>query len=305
MTLAAIGLQAAWRRVSVSGFVPWLAALRRRRDPVREGHVARLVLAVVLAALALVARRRGRTERWLAMSACWIGALLASTPALAGHAQVEGALAVLSDAVHVEAAALWAGGLAVLLLLLRWTSERRWEVAAIAVPAFSSVAVVAVAALLVAGVVNGLFEVGSLAGLWETTYGRLLLVKVALVVPLLALAAFNNRVSVPNLRAGTATGDDRRRFMRATATELALLAVVVAVTTLLVAQPPPRAATASRRRVGRRAGRSLVPARFRLEGRRWMRRQAARRTTSIDVPLPGDDRSESRPRSTLRASACS
>jgi copper transport protein len=113
------------------------------------------------------------------------------------------------------------------------------------VPAFSGVAVLAVTALLVAGVVNGLYEVGSWSALWETTYGRLLLIKVALVLPLLALGAFNNRVSVPRVRDGGASELDKRRFLRTTGAELALLVVVVGITAALVAEPPARAQATS------------------------------------------------------------
>ena len=109
---------------------------------------------------------------------------------------------MLADAVHVEAASIWAGGLTFVLLLLLWVRGRRWEVATEAVPAFSSVAVVAVAALIVAGSVSAFLEVRSVPALWETAYGRLLLLKVVLVVPVLALGAFNNRTSVPRLGAG-------------------------------------------------------------------------------------------------------
>ncbi len=91
--------------------------------------------------------------------------------------------------------------------------EERWGLAARAVPRFSALAVVSIAALLTAGVINGFLEVRSWSGLWETTYGRLLLVKVALVLPVLALGAFNNRVSVPRLRARIASALERRRFL--------------------------------------------------------------------------------------------
>ena len=247
VTLLAIGLQGASAAgLGFDAVLRWSLASEVLDTRFGKTAVARLVLAMAVAVLALVAWcRRGRAEQLLALVACSLGALLAATPALAGHAQVQGSLAVLSDAVHVEAAALWAGGLAFLLLLLLWARGRRWEVASVAVPGFSGVAVVAVAALLVAGVVNGLFEVASWSGLWQTTYGRLLLVKVALVLPLLALGVFNNRVSVPRLRAGVASGVDRRRFLRSTGTELALLAVIVGVTAVLVAEPPAKARAAT------------------------------------------------------------
>jgi hypothetical protein len=58
------------------------------------------------------------------------------------------------------------------------------------------------------------------------------------VLPLLALGAFNNRVSVPRLRAELPSIVARRRFMRAVGAELVLLAVVVGVTAVLVSEAP-------------------------------------------------------------------
>jgi copper transport protein len=72
----------------------------------------------------------------------------------------------------------------------------------------------------------------------------LLLAKVALVVPLLALGAYNNRRSVPRLRQQLASALERRRFLRAAGAELALMTAVVAVTAVLVAEPPARAEVA-------------------------------------------------------------
>jgi hypothetical protein len=68
-----------------------------------------------------------------------------------------------------------------------------------------------------------------------------LLVKVALVLPVLALGAFNNRVSVPRLRAKIASALERRRFLVSVAVELALAVVIVGVTAALVAEPPAKA----------------------------------------------------------------
>jgi copper transport protein len=208
VTAAGIGLQgAASAGLGLDAVTRWSLAADVLETRFGKAALARIVLGLAIVGVALAARSLGgRVERTLALAACSLGALLAATPALAGHSQVEGPPAVLANAVHVEAAALWAGGLVFLLLLLGWSGARRWEVAAGAVPAFSAVALVAVAALIVGGVVNSVVEVGSWDGLRETTYGRLLLLKLAFVVPVLALGAFNNRVSVRRLEQGTTGG---------------------------------------------------------------------------------------------------
>ena len=171
-------------------------------------------------------------------------ALLVTTPSLSGHARVSGGLSLVSDVVHVAAGAVWTGGLAFLVVALATAGGRRWSLAAVAVPRFSRVAVWSVAALLVAGVVNGYEQLGAWRGLWDTTYGLLLLAKVALVLPLLALGAYNNRRAVPRLKAHTASAVERGRFLRMAMAELALVLAVVGVTAVLVTEPPARASVA-------------------------------------------------------------
>jgi copper transport protein len=171
-----------------------------------------------------------------------VAAVLAATPTLSGHASVTGRTAEVADMAHVFAAAAWTGGLAfVLLALLFAEKDARWPMAARIVPVFSKLAVGSVAVLLVAGVVNGYIEVKEWRGLWETRYGQLLLVKVALILPLLALGAYNNRYSVPRLRRGIASPREHRRFLRAASTELGFFVAIVAVTAVLVAEPPAKA----------------------------------------------------------------
>jgi copper transport protein len=242
-SLAGIGLEAA----NASGLgldAAFRFSLIRDVLETQFGRVwlVRVALAVLLTLLAALALRRLRSaERELAVGACVLGVAIALTPALSGHAKVTGTLAVASDWVHVLAASAWMGGLAFVLFALWRARGERWALAARAVPRFSALAVVSVTALLLAGIVNGFLEVRSWAALWHTTYGQLLLVKVSLVLPVLALGAFNNRVSMPRLRAGIASAIERRRFLRATAAELALVVCIVGVTAVLVAEPPAKA----------------------------------------------------------------
>jgi copper transport protein len=109
------------------------------------------------------------------------------------------------------------------------------------VPRFSAAAVISVAALVMAGALNGYLQIRTFDGLFNTTYGRLLLVKIALVTPLLAFGAYNNRYAVPCIRRGDATAVQRRRFLRMTGAELAIMTAVVAVTAVLVSEPPAKA----------------------------------------------------------------
>jgi copper transport protein len=197
------------------------------------------VVALALAGTALALRRPTFSRFALGLA----GVLLV-TPAAAGHASVSGATSVVADVAHVAAAAVWAGGLAFLVAALVWAGADRWPLAGRAVPRFSRLAVGAVVVLLAAGTLNGYLQVRALRGLWETNYGLLLLGKVVLVLPLLALGAYNNRYAVPRLRAQIASRPEQRRFLRTAGAELGLMVAIVALTAVLVTQPPAKAEVA-------------------------------------------------------------
>jgi len=199
------------------------------------------------AALALLLALAARTRPGLLPAFVAAGGALVMAPSLSGHAGSGSRLAAVADLAHLAAAAVWTGGLAVVFVALLTAGAARWELAATAVPRFSRLAVASVAVLITAGVVNAYEELDSWSELWETTYGRLLLVKLALVVPLLALGAYNNRYSVPRLRSAAASPGERRRFLRSAAGELALVVGIVAVTAALVSEPPGRSVQNERR----------------------------------------------------------
>ena len=209
----------------------------------RFGHawLARALIAVVVVAVAL-AVRRGLDPWAVALGA----AALVPTVSLAGHAAVGGAAEAVADLAHLAAAAVWTGGLAaVVVALISVHGEDRWRLASRAVPRFSLLAGASVGVLIAAGIVSGYLEVRSWDGLWETTYGRLLLFKVGLLVALLALGAYNRLVAVPQLRRGEVAPSVRRGFTRAVSTELVAMVVVVGLTASLVVQPPANAQVAA------------------------------------------------------------
>jgi copper transport protein len=202
-------------------------------------ELVRAGLALGLLAVALVLRRAtGRARETWNAAAVLLAAGLVMTPSFGGHASVAGNLALVADVLHVVAAAAWVGGLAFVVAALLFALEERWPLATRSVPRFSTMAVVAVALLLVAGTINGYLEVRTWRGLWETQYGLLLLAKIALVLPLLGLGAYNNRYAVPRLRAGVAQPHERRRFLHTAGVELAIMVAVVGVTAVLVNAAP-------------------------------------------------------------------
>jgi copper transport protein len=171
-------------------------------------------------------------------------ALLVAGPALSGHASVSGGVTLVADVAHVAAAAVWTGGLAMVVIALLVSGADRWPLAAQAVPRFSTLAVGSVAVLVAAGAVNAYEELGAWRGFWDTKYGALVLTKIVLVLPVLALGAYNNRFAVPRLRREAASPVEKRRFLRMAGAELAIVVVIVAVTSVLVAEPPAKASVA-------------------------------------------------------------
>jgi copper transport protein len=207
----------------------------------RYGQAWLLCGAGALLLSALAAATLVESSRTVEIGTFVLAALCAITPSLVGHAHVSGSLATFADIVHVEAAALWTGGLAAVAAALMLQRGSRWRLAATAVPRFSRSAVLSVAVLIAAGTISGYLEVRQFRALWETSYGQLLLAKLALVTPLLVLGAWNNRFAVPRLRSELASVLERRRFVQRAGVELGLMVTIIAVTGALVAQPPARA----------------------------------------------------------------
>jgi copper transport protein len=125
-----------------------------------------------------------------------LGLGLVITTAAVGH-PVAGSwpgLVVVVTTVHVGGMAIWLGGLAGLIAGVLRPGES-FETLGAALPRFSRLAFASVSALVVTGVVQAVREVGSLSALTGTTYGRVLLAKLVLVLVILA-AAGESRVWV-------------------------------------------------------------------------------------------------------------
>jgi copper transport protein len=104
-----------------------------------------------------------------------------------------------------------------------------------AVQRFSRMATVALGVVLLTGLARGLVEVRSWHGLGSTSFGRTLLIKLALVAGLVALGAVNRFRIVPALRAGRAKVATIGSTVRA---ELALAIPIVVAAAVLGELPP-------------------------------------------------------------------
>jgi putative copper resistance protein D len=136
-----------------------------------------------------------------------------TTVALTGHAQMRTDAAGWAhrgaDALHLAAAGVWLGALPPFLVLLRravYAAEREAASVGRLLQRFHTVGLLAVGVLIVSGLVNSWFLVGSPTALAETAYGRVLLIKLLLFGGMTALAAGNRLRLVPRLNRALEAG---------------------------------------------------------------------------------------------------
>jgi putative copper resistance protein D len=213
--------------------------------------LARHVLLAVLAAfLALCADTRKRVD-WLAArgEGALLGAAALGLTALAGHAAaVEPGTraAVTSDVVHLLASGVWIGALLPVAALARAASDPAGADArphaVLAARRFSRVALASVLVLAATGVANAAAHVGGVVPLVGTLYGRLLVLKLGLMVPLLGIAAVNRRRLLPSLSADAETigRPAMRRLARFLSVEAVVALAVLAVVATMTIVPPAR-----------------------------------------------------------------
>lgn len=124
---------------------------------------------------------------------------LASGLSLSGHQAADrgsSRATELADWIHLSAALLWVGGLAVLALCV-WPLAR--ELRRDAFVRFSRLATLLIAALLGAGIYLSIVRLPALDDLWTTRYGQVLVVKISLVSFALLWGAFHHFVARPAL----------------------------------------------------------------------------------------------------------
>ena len=186
--------------------------------------------------------RRARTVRnagafWMIAS---VGAvILAFTTGFAGHAASAPkllSLAIVVDGLHVLGAAGWLGSLTMLLVAgipaaLRLREEERGPMVAALVNAYSPTALTFAVLIGVTGTFAAWLHVGTVPALWQTTYGRTLLVKLAILSIVAMTGAYNWLKVKPTL--GMIAG--AHRIKRSATVEVLVGLAVLLVTAVLVA----------------------------------------------------------------------
>lgn len=210
------------------------------------GHAWLLqILAAVIAIVAMHVARRNATSIGAWGIAALAAVALALVPALSGHAVAtaqQAAIAVVADTLHILGAGAWLGSLTVMLaaglpVMARESRDGRTGALATMVNAFSPMALGCAALVVLTGVIAARYHVGSWGAFTATSYGRALLIKLAVVVLLLCAATYNWRSVRPSLRTGDT--DDVHRIKVSGTSEATLALVVLLVTAVLVALPTP------------------------------------------------------------------
>jgi copper transport protein len=187
----------------------------------------------VVAALLLVGWVFDRLElRWPALV---LSLALVSGLSLSGHQATEpnsSWLSELADWLHLVAASIWVGGVAALAFLV-------WPLAPAlrqrAFLGFARLAVALVAAMVLAGAYLALVRLPDLNDLWETQYGRFLLLKLGIVGLALSWGAVHHFFVAPRLEAG----DDPDLRPSLVGEAAVAFAVLLAAAILTNVSPPP------------------------------------------------------------------
>ena len=208
----------------------------------------RFVLACALVAtLPALLSSREHQSPWLEAAAAVLAAAFAGTLAWSGHAVGglggEAIIHPAADVLHLIAATAWVGALLPLIVLFAaaGADDTSIAIARTATTRFSILGIVSVGTLLVTGIVNTFYLAGSVAALRGTDYGRLLLIKIALFLAMVAFAAVNRFWLTPQLvqqASIAASRDALRRLRRNAAIEVLAGAIILGIVAVLGTMPP-------------------------------------------------------------------
>lgn len=178
----------------------------------------------------------------------WSGVILAlASPVLLGHTRSFEPqwFMQLSDGVHLAAGAYWLGGLVGLVIFLRKARlagvdgpQVSATDAAAVVARFSGFALWSAGAIALSGLAMASITVGSPLALLDTDYGRLLMIKVGLVIFVAGIALWNRNRLVPMIAKRPASKFAWRKLLSTLLYESVILVLVLGVTGFLTNASP-------------------------------------------------------------------
>lgn len=220
----------------------------------RDALILAALLVVPVAVAIIAAGRPGRPWRRLDRGAIVVLLAVAAgvtlTTALEGHARTVGhsGTGVPALTIHLLAVGVWVGGLGALLVLTTaaWQDlagpGRSWFAGQV-VRRFSRLAIGAVAAVIVTGVIAAILDLNSPSDLVNLPYGRMLLIKLVLLQLALVFGARHLWFGPAESTAAAAAGgpDPVESFSRSALAELGVLGLAVVAASSLMVMVPGRA----------------------------------------------------------------
>ncbi|MBC2139401.1 copper resistance CopC/CopD family protein [Listeria innocua] len=159
----------------------------------KTGYIwlSELISWLVLVIFTVIMVRKNKQWSWFALltESALIGYLIFAK-AQNGHAaaSADKIVSITADMLHMIAASVWVGGILVLLFVLPKTGKAReiWS-------RFAIVAIIAVASILVSGLLMAVMNIGQMSNLFTTNYGKILLFKIGLFL-LMALLGLGHYI---------------------------------------------------------------------------------------------------------------
>ncbi|MDX2399092.1 cytochrome c oxidase assembly protein [Microbacterium algeriense] len=250
LNIASVGAAVFTISAGLAGFLAFMAAFNPQLSIEREfgTQLGRFLLELPLGQSWLITTIFGAVITvlafaWRSWTPTLITALLAAASflplATQGHAgDLDGHnMAVNSILLHTVGAAVWLGGL-LLLVLLR---GRQDVDTASLVRRYSSLAIAAFAVVAVSGVTRSIVALGGWDALWGTPYGWIVLAKVALLGGMGLLGAWYRARLIPRLDGPRAAS----WFWLLVLCEVALMGLASGAAAALARTPPPTGETAA------------------------------------------------------------
>jgi copper transport protein len=242
---------------SVAGLLAAMLKLIRESSDMPDASISSLMLdsvwgwslslqvaGVIIAGVALYLVHRPGESHDKFWNMALAGTLIAAaSPGLSAHAGASrlALIAVPTDMIHLIVGGMWLGTLTVIVIVgisaafKTPDAVRPGARVAEMVNVFSPLALTCGGAVVLTGIGSSVIEVPTIASLWTTPYGVVLLLKLFFVGLLFAAGAWNWKRMKPRL-----TGDNAIDPLRSTASlELMLAVAVLAVTAILVALEVP------------------------------------------------------------------
>jgi copper transport protein len=265
LATAKFALRSFW---DVGGLVPLMRASAFGRGFLVFELVLGLFALAALASLLVertAVRRRPVSELLAVTGAVLAAAALLLVPGIAGHAAqtTPRGVSLVLDWLHLLCGAVWLGGLIGLVSL--WSSLGNADRVAglsVCVPRFSRVAFVSVMLLIGSGTGASIIHLPTLASLWQTSYGKAILVKVGLLGGAMLLASGNLARNTPRLQAAQTrpveAAGAARLLRQLVAGEIVFVIGAVLAAAALSSLPPPPKALASVGKVSAHVGPGAV-----------------------------------------------